>query len=237
MPSPFGDYTVVDLTLPLGPDTIMWPGAPAPSADVAVTVKHDGYYARLVHFFEHSGTHVDAPNHFIEGSQAVTDLPLQTLISPAVVIDASADIAGDGDAVLELSTVLNWEAQHGEIPEGSVVLLRTGWEDYYESQPEKYGAGPDGLHFPGFGAEAATYLVETRKVVGIGLDTLGIDRGADADFPVHAHVTLPRNVWHIENLTNLKSLPATGALVFIGVLPLVDGSGSPARILALVPGK
>ena len=87
--NPFGNYTVVDLTLPLGPDTIMWPGAPAPSADVAVTVKHDGYYARLVHFFEHSGTHVDAPNHFVEGSAAVTDLPLQSLISPAVVIDAS----------------------------------------------------------------------------------------------------------------------------------------------------
>lgn len=232
--NPFGKYTVVDLTLPLGPDTIMWPGAPAPSADVAVTVKHDGYYARLVHLFEHSGTHVDAPNHFIEGSAAVTDLPLQTLISPAVVIDASADIAGDADGVLELQTVLNWEAVHGPIPAGSVVLLRTGWEDFY-SQPDKYGAGPDGLRFPGFGAEAARYLVDERHVVGIGLDTLGIDRGVDADFPVHSHVTLPRNVWHIENLTNLRSLPPTGALVFVGVLPLVDGSGSPARILALVP--
>ena len=234
--TPFGNYTVVDLTLPLGPDTIMWPGAPAPSADVAVTVKHDGYYARLVHFFEHSGTHVDAPNHFVEGSGAVTDLPLQSLISPAVVIDASPDINGNGDAVLELSTVLAWEEKHGAIPAGSVVLLRTGWEDLYD-QPEKYGQGPDGLHFPGFGAEAARYLVETRDVAGIGLDTLGIDRGVDSDFPVHAHVTLPKNVWHIENLTNLRSLPPTGALVFIGVLPLVDGSGSPARILALVPGE
>ena len=237
MPNSWGNYTVVDLTLPLGPDTIMWPGAPAPSADVAVTVKHDGYFARLVHFFEHSGTHVDAPNHFVEGSAAVTDLPLQSLISPAVMIDASADINGNGDAVLELSTVLAWEEKNGAIPEGSVVLLRTGWEDYYETQPEKYGAGPDGLHFPGFGAEAAEYLVETRKVAGIGLDTLGIDRGADADFPVHSHVTLPKNVWHIENLTNLKSVPPTGALVFVGVLPLVDGSGSPARILAMVPGN
>ena len=229
----FPEFTVVDLTLPLGPDTVMWPGAPAPSADIAVTVKHDGYYARLVHFFEHSGTHVDAPNHFVEGSQAVTDLPLQTLISPAVVIDASADINGNGDAVLELATVKAWEEKHGLVPAGSVVLLRTGWEDLYD-QPELYGAGPDGLHFPGFGAQAATYLVE-RGVVGIGLDTLGIDRGVDSDFPVHSHVTLPKQVWHIENLTNLKSLPATGALVFVGVLPLVDGSGSPARILALVP--
>jgi kynurenine formamidase len=196
-------------------------------------VKHDGNYARRVHLFEHSGTHVDAPNHFVEGGQAVTDLPLQTLISPAVVIDASVDINGNGDAVLELATVKAWEEKHGVIPAGCVVLLRTGWEDLYD-QPQRYGAGPDGLHFPGFGVEAASYLVECG-VVGIGIDTLGIDAGADLDFPVHRDVTLPKQVWHIENLTNLKSLPATGALVFIGVLPLVDGSGSPARILALVP--
>jgi kynurenine formamidase len=176
---------------------------------------------------------VDAPNHFVEGGQAVADLPLQTLISPAVVIDASTDINGNGDAVLELATVKAWEEKHGVIPAGCVVLLRTGWEDLYD-QPQRYGAGPDGLHFPGFGVEAASYLVQ-RGVVGIGIDTLGIDAGADLDFPVHRHVTLPKQVWHIENLTNLKSLPATGALVFIGVLPLVDGSGSPARILALVP--
>ncbi|MCG3771837.1 MAG: hypothetical protein JW384_03033 [Nitrosomonadaceae bacterium] len=91
------------------------------------------------------------------------------------------------------------------------------------------------MHFPGFGVEASEFLVNERKVVGIGLDTLGIDRGVDTHFPVHSNVTLPHNVWHIENLTNLKSLPPTGALVFIGVLPLVDGSGSPARILAMVP--
>ena len=229
----FPEYTVVDLTLPLGPETVMWPGEAAPFAEVVETVKHDGTYARRVHLSEHSGTHVDAPNHFVEGGQAVTDLPLQTLISPAVVIDASVDINGNGDAVLELATVKAWEEKHGVIPAGCVVLLRTGWEDLYD-QPQRYGAGPDGLHFPGFGVEAASYLVECG-VVGIGIDTLGIDAGADLDFPVHRDVTLPKQVWHIENLTNLKSLPATGALVFIGVLPLVDGSGSPARILALVP--
>jgi len=224
---------VVDLTLPLGPETVMWPGEAAPFAEVVETVTHDGNYARRVHMSEHSGTHVDAPNHFVEGGQAVTDLPLQTLISPAAVIDASVDINGNGDAVLELATVKAWEEKHGVIPAGCVVLLRTGWEDLYD-QPQRYGAGPDGLHFPGFGVEAASYLVE-RGVVGIGIDTLGIDAGADLDFPVHRDVTLPKQVWHIENLTNLKSLPATGAMVFIGVLPLVDGSGSPARILALVP--
>ena len=229
----FADYTVVDLTLALGPETLMWPGVSAPSSVVVETVARDGNYARLVNFYEHSGTHVDAPNHFVAGGQSVADLPLQSLISPAVVIDASADINGDGDAVLELATVQAWEEKHGIVPAGSVVLLRTGWEDLYD-QPQVYGEGPDGLHYPGFGFEAASYLV-ARGVVGIGIDTLGIDRGVDLDFTVHRQVTLPKQVWHIENLTNLKQLPATGALVFVGVLPLVDGSGSPARILALVP--
>ena len=215
----FADYTVVDLTLALGPETLMWPGVLAPSSEVVETVARDGNYARLVNFYEHSGTHVDAPNHFVAGGQSVADLPLQTLISPAVVIDASA--------------VQAWEEKHGIVPAGSVVLLRTGWEDLYD-QPQVYGEGPDGLHYPGFGFEAASYLV-ARGVVGIGIDTLGIDRGVDLDFTVHRQVTLPKQVWHIENLTNLKQLPATGALVFVGVLPLVDGSGSPARILALVP--
>ena len=115
----FADYTVVDLTLALGPDTVMWPGASAPSADVVETVEHDGNYARLMHFYEHRGTHVDAPNHFVAGGQSVADLPLQTLISPVVVIDASADINGDGDAVLELATVKAWEEKHGLVPAGS----------------------------------------------------------------------------------------------------------------------
>jgi len=227
-------YTVVDLTLPLGPATVMWPGAPAPQADTLVTVAHDGYFARLVHLYEHSGTHVDAPCHFVEGHGTVDKLPLQSLISPAIMIDASGDIAGNPDGALELSTVLRWEEKHGRIPDNSVILLRTGWENFY-SDPEKYGIGKDGMHFPGFGVEASEFLVNERKVVGIGLDTLGIDRGVDTHFPVHSQITLPHNVWHIENLTNLKSVPPTGAIVFIGVLPLVDGSGSPARILAMVP--
>jgi kynurenine formamidase len=230
----FGNYKVVDLTLPLGPATVMWPGAPAPQAETVVTVAHDGYFARLVHLFEHSGTHVDAPCHFVEGHGTVDNLPLQSLISPAIMIDASADIAGNPDGALEISTVNSWEKVHGRIPDNSVILLRTGWEDFY-SDPVKYGLQKDGLHFPGFGIEATEFLVNERNVVGIGLDTLGIDRGVDDHFPVHSKVTLPRNVWHIENLTNLKSVPPIGALVFVGVLPLVDGSGSPARILAMVP--
>ena len=88
---------------------------------------------------------------------------------------------------------------------------------------------------PGFGVDAARFLVEQRQVVGVGTDTLGIDPGCAADFPVHKQVTHPAGLWHLENLQNLRQLPALGAWVVVGVLPLVGGSGSPARVLALVP--
>ncbi len=225
---------VIDLTIPLGTDIIMWPGAPSPEMETVVTVAHDGYFARRVSFFEHTGTHFDAPCHFIEGKATVDQIPASTLVRPAVVIDISAEIAGDADAVLTLEHVKAFEAKNGEIPKGAAILLRTGWEEF-NSDSVKY-AGPEGdLHFPGFGVEAALYLVNEREAAGLGIDTLGIDPGNKADFPVHSQVSHPKGLWHLENLQNLKALPPIGAWIVVGVLPLVGGSGSPARVIALVP--
>lgn len=228
--------TIVDLSLPLGPDTIMWPGAPAPSADVAGTVADSGFYARVVHVFEHSGTHFDAPCHMVDGTHAIQDVPADTLIAPAVVIDISAHVADNPDTLLSVEQVHAHEREHGQIPAGSCVLLRTGWENR-QSDPVAY-KGPEGdLRFPGFGVDAAQLIVD-RGVVGLGIDTLGIDAGCTGDeFPVHKGVSLLRNVWHLENLTNLAALPATGATVFVGVPRLLDGSGFPCRVLALVPQR
>ncbi len=227
-------YRVVDLTLPIGPDTVMWPGCPAPEAEVGVTLERDGFYARRVMLWEHTGTHFDAPCHMVEGP-CTHEVPAETLVCPAVVIDISGDLSPeDVDAVLTVEQVQRWEAEHGAVPEGSAVLLRTGWEEF-SADPYRYGRLPGDLRFPGFGVESARYLVDERRVAGLGIDTLGIDAGVAAEFPVHKQVSLPKGVWHLENLTNLKSVPPTGALVMAGVLKLVDGSGSPARVLALVP--
>jgi len=225
---------VVDLTIPLGADVIMWPGAPAPEAETLVTVAHDGYFARRVTFFEHTGTHFDAPCHFIEGHSTVDQIPAQSLVRPIAVIDISARVGNDADAVLSLDEVLAFEATHGAIPEGSAVFLRTGWEDKNRDSVA-YAGEPGNLRFPGFGVEAAEYLVSTRKIVGLGIDTLGIDSGAATSFPVHSQITHPKGLWHLENLQNLKLLPPLGAWVVVGVLPLVGGSGSPARVIALLP--
>lgn len=225
---------VIDLTIPLGPDIVMWPGAPSPEVETLVTIKHDGYFARRVSFFEHSGTHFDAPCHFIEGGKSVEHVPVETLVRPAVVIDISKRIGSDADGELTLAEVQAFEAAHGRIPDGSAILLRTGWEEF-NSDSHRY-AGPEGdLHFPGFGVEAAKFLVEERKAVGLGTDTLGIDPGCASTFPVHSQISHPKGLWHLENLQNLKKLPAVGAWIVVGVLPLIGGSGSPARVIALVP--
>ena len=225
---------VVDLTQPLSPDTVMWPGAPGPTADVLLTVAHDGFYNRRISFMEHSGTHFDAPVHMVEGATPLHDIDPGALIRPAVLIDISAAIAGDADGVLSLANVHEFEVAHGRIADGSVVLLRTGWEEF-NRDPGRYAGLPGPLRFPGYGVAAARFLVDERHVVGLGVDTLGIDPGSAGEFPVHRQVSHPRGVWHLEGLTNLASLPPTGAWLFVGVLNLQDGSGSPARVLALVP--
>lgn len=224
---------VVDLSAPLGPDTIMWPGVPAPSAEVLGTIADSGFFARLVHVAEHSGTHFDAPCHMVEHTASVDEVPASQLVAPVRVIDISAELGSDADGLLSVDAVKAHEAEFGPIPEGSAVFLRTGWEERNTDQVAY--AGPEGdLRFPGFGVDSAQYLVD-RGVVGLGIDTLGIDAGCATAFPVHKTVSHPKGVWHLENLTNLKSLPKAGAWVVVGVPKLVGGSGCPARVIALVP--
>lgn len=229
----FKGAKVIDLTIPLDSSIVMWPGTPSPEAETLVTVKHDGFYARKVSFFEHSGTHFDAPCHFIEGGLSVEQIPVEKLFLPAVVIDISARIGNDADGELELDDVMKFEASYGAIESGSAVLLRTGWEEFNKDR-EKYAGKEGDLRFPGFGVAAAEYLVTERKVVGLGIDTLGIDPGVATSFPVHLTVSHPKGLWHLENLQNLKLLPPIGAWLVVGVLPLVGGSGSPARVIALI---
>ena len=229
-----GDLRVVDLTQPIHPDVVMWPGAPGPVFEVVGTIVPDGFYNRRVTFLEHSGTHFDAPAHMVEGAALLHQIDPTTLIRPAVVIDISEAGTADADWVLTPGQVAQFETANGRIARGSVVLLRTGW-DAYNSDVDRYGAGSGSLRFPGFGPDATRILVDERGVVGLGIDTMSIDPGNSADLVVHRTVSHPRGLWHLEGLQNLAALPPVGAWIFVGVLNLVDGSGSPARVLALVP--
>jgi len=224
---------VVDLTRPIEPGIAMWPGTPAPSFETKVTVEENGFFARLWHLWEHTGTHIDAPAHFISGAMTVEDLPLAGLVCPTVVIDVSDRCEGKPDYAVSTDDVARFETAHGKVPAGSAVLLHTGW-DVLGNDRERY-MGPEGdLHFPGIGQQAASLLVEDRGVVGIGIDTLGIDPGNDSAFSVHRNATLCNGVWNLEGLINLDKVPPTGALLVSGALPLVGGSAALARVFALI---
>ncbi len=144
---------VVDLTQPFGPETVVWPGTPEVEVDVLFNVEDHGFYGRKVLFWEHTGTHFDAPAHFHSNVRTTGEFTARDLVVPAVVIDISARCAEDPDAVLEPSEVEAWEAEYGTIPEGCCVLLYTGWDAHRTNAPV-YAGEPGDQHFPGFGVEA-----------------------------------------------------------------------------------
>jgi kynurenine formamidase len=224
---------VVDLTRPIGTDISMWPGTPQPAFEARVTVDQHGFFARLAHLWEHTGTHLDAPAHFIAAAATVDALPADKLVCPAVLVDVADRCAVDRDYAMTVEDVERFELAYGRVPAGGAVLVRTGWDAFLDDR-ERY-MGPEGdLHFPGVGEEAARFLVVERGAIGIGIDTLGIDPGKETAFSVHRHGTLPNGAWNLEGLVNLAEVPATGFWITVGVLPLVGGSGAPARVFALI---
>lgn len=219
---------VVDLTQPLGPETALWPGSGPFAARTTGELDHDGHYARHISLPEHFGTHFDAPAHFAPGGAMAHEVPAERLVVPCAVADVSAECEADPGYALDGARLARDEEEHGPLPAGGALLMRTGWERHVRD-PERYVGA---MSFPGFGPSAAELAIE-RGCVGLGTDTLSIDPGRDPDAPVH-HITLPAGLWHVEGLVNLASLPRRGATLVVGALKLVDGSGAPARVLALV---
>lgn len=221
---------VLDLTQPLDERTVLWPGSRPMEVDAPADYADDGFWERWFGLPEHSGTHLDAPLHCVAGAAAVADIPAEQLVRPAVCIDARAWCDGDPAWTLQAEDVAGWEAEHGEIPAGAAVLLCTGWDAYRGDAARYLGDPPD---FPGYGGDAAALLVE-RGAAGLGIDTLGVDAGASTEFPVH-RTALPAGLWHLEGLIGLDAVPPTGATLVVGALKLTGASGTPARVLALVP--
>jgi kynurenine formamidase len=232
---------VVDLTHPIDADTIFWP---TEAKAFELTEEHKGitergffYAANRFCTPEHGGTHVDAPYHFSQGGESVADVPVDRLIGRAVVIDVSDKTAADPDYTLKSEDVTAWEAEHGQVPAGSIVLLRTGWSSRWPDKRAYLGDDTPGdashLHFPSYGAEAAQLLVDRGASV-LGVDTASVDHGPSKDFLVH-RILGAANVVGLENVTNLDRLPPTGAWVMALPIKLAHGSGAPARVVALLP--
>jgi kynurenine formamidase len=224
---------VVDLTHRMHERMAFWPGG-VPFRKTRLVDYDKGYRLHKFEMGENTGTHVDAPSHFIKGKRAIDQIPLADLIVPAVVIDVRDKVAASADYQLAADDVTAWESKHGRIPAGALVILNTGWHTRFDD-PRRYINMDDRrvMHFPGYGKESTALLVE-RDVAGIAIDTLSIDHGASKDFAAHK-VMLQADKYMIENLANLDTLPPTGASVVVGVLPVQEGSQAQARVFALLP--
>jgi kynurenine formamidase len=243
-----GGVRVVDLSAPLGPNTplIYLPpniGKNTPPVKVHTISKYDAdgpYWAwNWLELGEHSGTHFDAPRHWISGRDypdgSTDKISPKNFVAPVVVIDRSKETAENPDYLLTVDSIKAWEKQHGEIEPGVWVLLRTDWYKRGDSAETFLNADANGPHSPGPTAEAITYLI-SKGVIGWGSETVGTDAGLAAGMnpPFPAHTLMHQaNRYGLASLCHLDELPPRGAILIAAPLKFVDGTGSPVRALAL----
>ncbi len=238
---------IVDLTAPLSEDTPILQ-LPDPFANtipfsLEQISRYDdagpAWYWNNIHTGEHTGTHVDAPVHWVSGKGGadVSQLALTQLVAPAVVVDVSERAAADPDFLLTVDDVQKWQTANGSLPAGGWLLLRTGWDERATDAARFLNADDTGPHTPGISAECARWLAEETALVGLGVETVGTDAGAahgfEPAFPCH-HYFLGAGKMGLTQLRNLARLPTSGAVLVVSPLPIVGGSGSPARVYALV---
>jgi kynurenine formamidase len=241
-----GSITLVDLTQPLSERTpvirLPEPFANAPKLRRRDLSRYDddgpAWAWSVIELCEHTGTHFDAPIHWLSGKDGidVASVPVRHLVAPAVVIDKSAEAALDPGYLLTAADVEAFEAEHDRIEPGTWVLLRTGWDTRAHDEARFLNIGPEGSVTPGPAVDAVE-LLAARGILGLGAETVGTDAGQAATFdppmPAH-HILLGQGRYGLTQLANLAMLPPTGALVIVAPLRLVDGTGSPARVIALV---
>jgi kynurenine formamidase len=244
-----GRLTVIDLTQPLGPSTPVIGLPPIFASSPGVTIepisRYDdrgpAWYWNTLQFGEHTGTHFDAPIHWVTGKDlpdnACDTIPIRRFIGPACVIDVEREVERNSDFLVTPERIAVWEREHGRVPEGAWVLLRTGWSRRQE--PSAFlNVGPDGPHSPGFDPAASRLLAHERNILGVGVETIGTDAGQagtfDPPFPNH-HIVHGAGKFGLASLCNLDRLPATGAVVIAAPLRIVNGSGSPLRVIAIAP--
>lgn len=233
----FEQWDFVDLTHPISESIPTWPNDPPVKIERKATIEKDGYALNQLVIGEQSGTHIGCPAHFLIDGRRAEQYEARELFVPTIVINVENRVLNHADYVLTIEDVLEWENVHGRLEAGHLLSVFTGWSRFWSDSERYLGIDNEGIpHFPGLGPEVTDFLVHERKVVGLGIDTHGIDTGNDNRFEAN-RILFRANCFHLENLANLDKLPHTGSILVIGMLPLVSGAGSPARILALVPKK
>jgi kynurenine formamidase len=241
--APFPAGELVDLSHAFDARTIYWPtSAPFRLDTVADGVTPAGYYYAANNLFtaEHGGTHLDAPIHFAAGRPAVDEIPLSRLFGPAAVIDVVAESERDADYQVPTEAFTAWEQRHGPLPDGAIVLIRTGYSRRWPDAARYLGTAERGeqavakLHFPGLHPEAAAWLANNRSIAAVGIDTASIDYGQSTRYESH-QALFARDIPAFENLAALDRLPPVGAFVVALPMKVTGGSGAPLRAAAIVP--
>lgn len=241
-----GRVEVVDLTAPLSPETPVLElpdqfGQTAAFESEEISRYDDrgpAWYWNNFRTGEHTGTHFDAPIHWVTGKDLddISEVPVNVFLRPAAVIDVTAQVDKDPNFLIEREHLQSWEDEHGRLPNGGWLLCRTGWSSR-RSQEEMINNTATGPTSPGMSADCARWVAEESDLIGVGTETVGTDAGAahsfEPPFPCHA-LLLGANKYGLTQLQNLDKLPATGAMVMVSPLKIVGGSGSPTRALALV---
>lgn len=234
----------VDLTHTFGERTLYWPTAPPFNLKVESRGEAEGGYWYEAYSFraaEHGGTHMDAPSHFAEGQPSAEAIPLHRLMGPAAVIDVSTAALANPDHQATINEFKAWERMHGALPDGTIVLVYTGYGRFWPNAERYLGTAGRGLaavaklRFPGLHPDAARWLANERRIAAIGIDTASIDHGQSTTFEAH-RVLSEAAIPAFENVANLERLPPAGARVVALPMKIKGGSGAPLRIVALLPG-
>jgi kynurenine formamidase len=234
----------IDLTHAFNERSVYWPTAKMfTKTEVFHGHTKGGWFYSAYDFAaaEHGGTHIDAPIHFAENRNTVDRVPLGQLIGPGIVIDVVRQAAADVDYRVRASDIRAFEAKHGRIPAGAIVLLNTGRAKFYADRARYMGTAERGakavakLHFPGLGVDAAELLI-ARRIGAVGIDTPSIDYGQSKTFAAHVKL-MTNNIPAFENVADMSDLPATGATIVALPMKIEGGSGGPLRIVALVPTR
>jgi len=235
-------HKIVDLTYTFDSATVYWPTEkPFVHQFEHFGIEEPGGYFYAAAKFaapEHGGTHMDAPLHFNRDGMSVDQVALSAMIGPAAVIDFSARASRDPNATLSVADITAYEAAHGKIPDGAIVVARSGWGRYWPDKKRYLGTDKPGdvanLHFPGFSADAVKFLLDHRNIIAIAIDTPSMDPGDSKDFPVH-RLWLGADHPGFENLANADKLPPAGATLFCIPMKIGKGTGAPTRIFAILP--
>jgi len=231
----------IDLSFAFSEETIYWPTEDGFRLDeLAYGETEAGYFysSYRISTAEHGGTHLDAPIHFSRGGMSTEQIPLDRLIGPAVVVDVS--VRATPDYLIDVADLEAWERAHGRIPDGAILLLRTGWGARWPDRLSYLGTertGPEAvaeLHFPGIHPDAARWIADQRNVAAVGIDTPSIDYGQSSGFEAHV-IIYGANIPGFENVANLDALPEEGAFVVALPMKVAGGSGGPLRIVAFLP--